>query len=130
MRFDNMVLYIKPGCPFCSKVMLFMEENGIDSYVVLLASRVLEGCAFAFVAIAGVVFVNIWFPNKNTGLFVGIFMTFISIGSIVALNCMIPLTTAYGLASAWWVTAIVSAVMTAVFLFVVGEAPVSDAGSG
>ena len=103
---------------------------GIDSYVVLLASRVLEGCAFAFVAIAGVVFVNIWFPNKNTGLFVGIFMTFISIGSIVALNCMIPLTTAYGLASAWWVTAIVSAVMTAVFLFVVGEAPVSDAGSG
>ena len=30
MRFDNMVLYIKPGCPFCSKVMLFMEENGIE----------------------------------------------------------------------------------------------------
>lgn len=30
MRFDNMVLYIKPGCPFCSKVMLFMEENVIE----------------------------------------------------------------------------------------------------
>ena len=30
MRFDNMVLYIKPGCPFCSKVMLFMEENCIE----------------------------------------------------------------------------------------------------
>lgn len=30
MRFDDMVLYIKPGCPFCSKVMLFMEENGIE----------------------------------------------------------------------------------------------------
>ncbi|HIT44862.1 MAG TPA: MFS transporter [Candidatus Aphodovivens excrementavium] len=103
---------------------------GIDSYAVLLVSRILEGCAFAFVAIAGVVFVNIWFPNKNTGLFVGIFMTFISIGSIVALNCMIPLTAAYGLASAWWVTAIVSAAMTAVFLFVVGEAPMSDAGGG
>ena len=30
MRFYDMVLYIKPGCPFCSKVMLFMEENGIE----------------------------------------------------------------------------------------------------
>ncbi len=98
---------------------------GVDNYAVLLVSRILEGCAFAFVAIAGIVFVNMWFPNKNTGLFVGIFMTFISIGSIIALNCMIPITTAYGLASAWWVTAIISALMTVVFLSVVREAPMS-----
>ena len=67
---------------------------GIESFAILLFSRVVEGCAFAFVAIAGIVFINMWFPDRNTGLFTGIFMSFISIGSIVALNCVYPLTSA------------------------------------
>lgn len=29
MRFDNMVLYYKPTCPFCHKVLAFMEQEGI-----------------------------------------------------------------------------------------------------
>lgn len=30
MRFDNMVLYAKPGCPFCNKVIGFMQANDIE----------------------------------------------------------------------------------------------------
>ena len=29
MYFDNMVLYYKPTCPFCHKVLAFMEEEDI-----------------------------------------------------------------------------------------------------
>lgn len=30
MRFDNMVLYAKPGCPFCHRVIDFMKANDIE----------------------------------------------------------------------------------------------------
>ena len=30
MKFDNMVLYVKPGCPFCHRVLDFMAANGIQ----------------------------------------------------------------------------------------------------
>ncbi len=103
---------------------------GIESFAILLFSRVVEGCAFAFVAIAGIVFINMWFPDRNTGLFTGIFMSFISIGSIVALNCVYPLTSAYGLASAWWLAAIVAALLTVLFVVVVKEAPAPAQGGG
>lgn len=29
MYFDNMVLYYKPTCPFCRKVLAFMEQEDI-----------------------------------------------------------------------------------------------------
>lgn len=30
MRFDNMVLYAKLGCPFCHRVLDFMKDNDIE----------------------------------------------------------------------------------------------------
>lgn len=30
MKFDNMVLYVKPGCPFCHRVLDFMAANDIQ----------------------------------------------------------------------------------------------------
>lgn len=29
MKFANMMLYYKPACPYCQKVITFMEDNGI-----------------------------------------------------------------------------------------------------
>lgn len=37
--FDNMYLYVKPGCPFCTKVDRFLERVGIE----LEHRSVLEG---------------------------------------------------------------------------------------
>ena len=30
MKLDNMVLYVKPGCPFCHRVLDFMTANDIQ----------------------------------------------------------------------------------------------------
>ena len=54
------------------------------SYGPLLVSRVIEGVAFAMVATAGVVLINMWYPGKNSGLFIGIFMTFAAVASVIA----------------------------------------------
>ena len=29
-RFENMYLYVKPGCPYCMKVDRFLDEAGIE----------------------------------------------------------------------------------------------------
>lgn len=95
----------------------------LGNYTLLLLSRVIEGCSFAFVSIAGIVFINMWFPDKNTGLFVGIFMTFASIASVIALNTALPIVLGLGLASAWWITAAISLIFEILFISIVKEAP-------
>lgn len=95
---------------------------GINSYPVLLFSRILEGCGFAMCSVAGIIFVNMWFPDKNTGLFVGIFVTFASIASLIALNTAMPIAASLGMASVWWITAACSAVLTVLFVLIVKEA--------
>lgn len=99
---------------------------GLDNYGVLLFSRIFEGCGFAMASIAGIVFCQMWFPNKNTGLFIGIFVTFAAIASVLTLNVALPISQMWGLASVWWLTAFVSACLTVLFVMFVKEAPAPD----
>lgn len=94
----------------------------LTNFPLLLLSRIIEGCSFAFVSIAGIVFINMWYPDKNTGLFVGIFMTFASIASVIALNTALPITSTLGLASVWWIVAGISVVFEILFILIVKEA--------
>lgn len=96
---------------------------GLGSYGVLLFSRILEGCGFAMCSVAGIVLINMWYPDKNTGLFVGIFVTFAAIASVLSLNLALPISETAGLASVWWITAAASAVFTVLFVLLVKEAP-------
>lgn len=103
---------------------------GLDNYAVLLFSRILEGCGFAMASVAGIVLINMWFPDKNTGLFVGIFVTFAAVASVVALNLALPMVTSYGMASVWWATALGTAVFTVLFWMFVKEAAPQGAPQG
>lgn len=101
----------------------------LTNYPILLFSRVIEGCSFAFVSTAGIVFINMWYPDKNNGLFVGIFMTFASIASVIALNTSLPITTSLGLSSTWWMVAGISVVFIILFALIVKEgAPAGEGG--
>ena len=84
------------------------------------ASRIIEGSAFAMVSIAGVVFINAWFPEKQ-GLFNGLYTTFGAIGSALALNTVLPISQATGLVGVWWVTSAVIALFAVLFFLVVKE---------
>ena len=103
---------------------------GLGSYGVLLFSRILEGCGFAMCSVAGIVLINMWYPNKNTGLFVGIFVMFAAIASVLSLNLALPLSESFGLASVWWITAAMSAIFTVLFVLFVKEAPAPAAADG
>ena len=102
----------------------------LTNFPLLLLSRVIEGCSFAFVSIAGIVFINMWYPDKNTGLFVGIFMTFASIASVLALNTALPITAQLGLASVWWIVAGLGVVFEILFILFVKEAAPAEGEGG
>lgn len=103
---------------------------GLDNYTVLLSSRILEGCGFAMASVAGIVLINMWFPDKNTGLFVGIFVTFAAVASVVALNLALPMVTSFGMASVWWITALGTAIFTVLFWMFVKEASPQETPQG
>lgn len=97
-----------------------MGALSIANFPLLLASRIIEGSAFAMVSIAGVVFINAWFPEKQ-GLFNGLYTTFGAIGSALALNAVLPISQATGLVGVWWVTSAVIALFAVLFFLVVKE---------
>lgn len=103
---------------------------GLDNYGILLFSRILEGCGFAMASVAGIVLINMWYPDKNTGLFVGIFVTFAATASVIALNLALPMVTAFGMASVWWATAFGAAIFTVLFWMFVKEAAPQGALDG
>lgn len=72
-----------------------------ESYPLLLASRIIEGVAFAMITTAGIVLINMWYPDKNTGLFIGIFTTFAAVANVIAMNTVLPITTSMGIKSIW-----------------------------
>ena len=105
--------------------------GGISTtYPVLLLSRIIEGVAFAMITTAGIVLINMWFPDKNTGLFIGIFTTFAAVASVIAMNTALPITMALGLKSVWWIVAAISAVFTVLFALVVKEAAPAGGPAG
>ena len=93
----------------------------LENFALLLVSRIIEGASFIFVSIAGIVLVNMWFPDKNNGLFVGIFMTTASVGSLIILNSAIPLSNAFGIAGVWWFIDAVTAAFVILFALIVKE---------
>lgn len=99
----------------------------LTNFPLLLVSRALEGVAFAMCSIAGVVFINMWFP-KRQGTFNGIFSTFAAVASFGTLNLMLPLYQAVGLQGVWFVVAGMSAVFTVLVALVVKEAVPAEGG--
>lgn len=97
-----------------------MGALSLDNFTMLLISRIVEGCAFAMVSIAGVVFIDAWFPEKQ-GLFNGLYTTFGAIGSFAALNGVLPLYDAVGLSGIWWITATAIAAFAVLVVFFVED---------
>lgn len=86
------------------------------NYPFMLASRVVEGIGLVLLSTIGpVVAVNI-FSDEQSGSAMGILMTYLAIGEIVALNLAPRLATAFSWKTVWWGTAVFSVIMLMVWL--------------
>jgi len=93
-----------------------------SNFPLLLVSRVIEGVAFSMIIMVGIVFITSWFEGPAAGLPIGIFTTFPAVGSILAYNTAIPISTANGIQSLWW-TVLIYTVIVAVIAAIVIKMP-------
>ncbi|RHW45446.1 MFS transporter [Bombilactobacillus bombi] len=102
-----------------------------NNYPLLLLSRFIEGIPFAMIIMVGIVFINKWFPQHNSGLATGIWGTFSAAGSLIAMNIFKPLSVHFGLKSPWIFISILGVILLVLYLtyFENDAVPASDKNS-
>ena len=75
------------------------------SFGMLLGSRVLEGVGMGLIAVVGPAAIAIWFPPESRGTPMGIWATWVPVGSVVMFNLAPALQASYGWQGVWWVGA-------------------------
>jgi MFS family permease len=68
----------------------------------LLASRTVEGLSFVFMMVAGPAIISLWFSAQERGAPMGVFATWVPVGSIIILNAAPVLEVAFGWHAVWW----------------------------
>ena len=67
----------------------------------LVASRVIEGVGFGLIAVVGPAAVALWFPLEKRGVPMGIWATWVPVGSVVMLNLAPAVETAWNWQAVW-----------------------------
>ncbi|MCE1252645.1 MAG: MFS transporter [Anaerolineae bacterium] len=68
----------------------------------LFVSRLVEGCGMGLIAVLAPAVISAWFPPEKRGLPLGIWATWVSMGSLLIYNIAPFLNAGYGWQSVWW----------------------------
>ncbi len=71
----------------------------------LLASRVVEGVGMGLIAVVGPATIALWFPREKQGTPMGIWATWVPVGSVLMYNLAPALGMSVGWQAVWWVSA-------------------------
>jgi predicted MFS family arabinose efflux permease len=93
----------------------------------LLTSRVLEGVGFGLIGVVGPAAITLWFPSEKRGIPMGIWATWVPVGSVVMLNLAPALATAAGWRAVWWAGSGIALIALLLYgLFMRAPAPSDD----
>lgn len=81
------------------------------SYGMLMFSRVLEGMGMGLIGVIAPATIAMWFPPERQGTPMGIWATWVPVGSVLMFNLAPALTGSAGWQSVWWVGAGFAVVM-------------------
>ena len=73
-----------------------------DSFPILLAGRVLEGVGMGLIGVAAPATIALWFPPSRQGTPMGIWATWVPLGSILMYNLSPLMAAQFGWQSVWW----------------------------
>lgn len=130
--------WIAKGMGLKNTILLSMACLGIGSVVfgvatslvTLMAGRLLEGVGLGLIGVAAPSCVTIWFPARKRGLALGIWSTWVPLGSVLAFNVVPPMAAAGGFQLPMFVLAGVCAVAFLLFalIFKMPEGAVGNMG--
>ncbi|MCB8976115.1 MAG: MFS transporter [Ardenticatenaceae bacterium] len=90
----------------------------------LLASRVIEGVGMGLIAVVAPAVIALWFPREKQGTPMGIWATWVPMGSILMLQLAPRLSASFGWPSVWWFGAVFALVALLLFAFLLRMPPV------
>lgn len=85
----------------------------------LLAARTVEGVGLAVMAVVAPSVISIWFQPEARGLPMGIWVTWVPLGSVIMFNVAKPLEAAFGWRAIWWFGALLTLVAAGIYGLVV-----------
>ncbi len=89
-----------------------------NDLALLMGSRLLEGVGIGLIGVAAPSCVTIWFPERKRGLALGIWATWVPVGSVVAFNTAPAIAGAFGYQAVFFAIAAVCAVAFVLFALV------------
>lgn len=113
----------------CLAVGSFMF-GAVHTIPLLMLARALEGIGLGLIGVAAPSCVTIWFPEHKRGLALGIWATWVPLGSVLAFNIVPPLAVAGGLSLPMYVVGIITLVALVLFavVFKMPEGAMGDMG--
>ena len=97
-----------------------------ESYVLLLISRILEGSGIGLIGVAAPATIAMWFPPEKQGAPMGIWATWVPVGSVAAYNLAPMLAPSLGWGAVWWIGAGFALLMMIFSGFLIAHPPVSE----
>jgi MFS family permease len=100
----------------------------------LLFSRVIEGSGMGLIAVVAPAVIAMWFPPEKQGIPIGIWATWVPLGTVTVYALAPAMTTAIGWQSVWWLGGIFALLILLVYaIFIrlppwIAESPRKDAG--
>jgi MFS family permease len=98
------------------------------SAAALLAARVIEGIGLGLIAVIAPAIISLWFAPEDRGRPMGLWATWVPVGSFAIYNLAGPLTGAFGWRSLWWLGTALGLLAFGLYAVLV-EAPPKAAGA-
>jgi predicted MFS family arabinose efflux permease len=100
-----------------------------NSFMVLLGSRVVEGLGMGLMGVAAPATIAMWFPPDRQGTPMGIWATWVPVGSVVIFNLSPMMLPWFGWQSIWWAGAGFAVVMIIISGWLITRPPGQEANS-
>lgn len=92
---------------------------------ILLIGRIIEGIGFGVIAVVAPAVIAMWFPPEKRGLPMGIWASWVPVGSFIMFNLAYPIQSYLGWHGVWWFGTVVALVALTYYAIVV-TTPLSE----
>ncbi len=93
------------------------------SFTGLLGSRVIEGIGIGLMGITAPATIAMWFPPERQGTPMGIWATWVPVGSVLIYNLAPRMVTSFGWQSVWWIGAVFAGLMMVICAVLIKRPP-------
>ncbi len=92
----------------------------------LLLGRVVEGIGLGLIAVVAPAVISMWFAPQERGTPMGIWASWVPVGSFIMYNLASPLLRSFGWQSIWWFGAFFALIALVIYALIVSAPPTTD----